>query len=741
VLGLLAIGLVASAPVSGARLELVRVDHTPRTESWRYRAVVDGLPIDQAQTVVTFDLSGREVFRDSDIPAFTSVLRSTRSDSELSQLAHGAVPFALCDFGGLERVFFAVQGALHEGAWVFVPTPKETDNWHVAVDAVEGRVLAAQNRRYEAALDAQVYLPSPGGADAGVGITPTVGVQLLRLDGGTMLRPDASVTEGDVLEAFNCCLNEGCDPDAGPRFVTNYAYLPDAGYFDADGGIWNWDAGTLLLRTVVCDRVHRASNDVALHPSGDFVFPPIDGPAALAQSSAEYSDPFAEVHAFFHAHRFIEWVEGVSGGSFQLRDNRRAPSVPLLVQTNHVEPDTVSDPTGACLLFGLCTWTRFGSVGNAMFVPREQYAHTQLPPLYPDRDGVYFFQGPLLDFAYDATVVRHELGHAVVQSTAALRFGQPRVESTWASDERGALHEGLADFLAAASANDPDIGPYLGPNRDRTGDGPLRSTTNSIACPAGLEGTIHEDGRIIAGALWDARTLLPAGHLDAAVYAALLALSPSANFDTTAEAVLAMVQLEDATAAATLRQQFIARGLLGCTHERVATDGGFTAAWFGLASPPLDALSRFGAMPGPYQVRFDVPARGGTFVVTAVDPPYGVQVDLRVGAPVTFAATANGLAPTSDAQAPLGKQGAYVPIPCGAPQPVYLALSSRVPYPIRLESLSLTWVPDERCPEPPVVLARLSAEWPAAKCGCTESSGLFSMLAALVLRSARRRRH
>ena len=72
-------------------------------------------------------------------------------------------------------------------------------------------------------------------------------------------------------------------------------------------------------------------------------------------------------------------------------------------------------------------------------------------------------------------------------------------------------------------------------------------------------------------------------------------------------------------------------------------------------------------------MRFDPPARGGTIVASAVSPPYGVQVDLRAGTPVTFAQTMNGLAPTSDAQAPLGMQGAYVPIPCREPRPVYVA--------------------------------------------------------------------
>jgi uncharacterized protein (TIGR03382 family) len=104
--------------------------------------------------------------------------------------------------------------------------------------------------------------------------------------------------------------------------------------------------------------------------------------------------------------------------------------------------------------------------------------------------------------------------------------------------------------------------------------------------------------------------------------------------------------------------------------------------------------------------------------------------------------TPAGLAASSDVEVPLGTQGAFVPVPCGAPQPIYVALSSGAGYPLRLGDLRLTFIPDERCLEPTVSLPRLSTALPAAtNCGCAASGGLLPLLAALLLfrrRSTRR---
>lgn len=742
----LLLSVLATAPVE---LRLERTHATPLGASHRYRALVNGVEIDRARHVVTVDPRGAVVFTHSDVPRFERAVPSSLSDAELWERAARAVPFALRDsngvpYGGLQRTWFLVGGALHGGAWVFVPTPRETDNWHVAVDGVTGQVRARENRVFTAATTAAVYLPSPGGLDGGVGVTPTVAVELLRRDGGAMLDPDSGVLAGPHFEAFNCCVNEGCAPNGSPRVVANHIYVEaDGGFWGIDGGDFEWDSGRAVLRSVVCDRRHLATNDVGQHPSGDFVYAPVDGPATLAQSSPEYSDAFAEVQAFFHANRMQEWLESLSGPApFQFRDARRSAPVPLMVQTNFLQADPTSDLSGACLLVGYCSWTRFAPIGNAMFVPREQYAVTKLPELFPDRDGVYFFQGPRLDFAYDATVVRHELGHGVVQATANLRFATPRVASTWANDEGGALNEGLADYLAAAQVNDPEVGRYLGPNRDRSVDGPLRSTANATRCPDDLWGTRHEDGLLISGALWEARGGFDAQRFDTAVYAALGALAPSADFDTTAEAVATMVGVafpERADAVASVRAVFAARGVTQCVHLREADGGSIEVAAYGLASPPLGGPSGE-ALPGPYQFRFVPGAAGGTFEISARHQSYGLRARLRAGVPVEFAPGPTGLTATFDAEARIDDGVSYLPVPCGPPQPLYLAVTNSASWPVLFQPFSITWKPDDRCAQTvaPVTLPPLGQTLGRAHCGCDSAAALWPLLGALALRRRQR---
>lgn len=733
------------------RVELVheRTFSTRFGASARSRAVVSGVEIDRARAVVTFDRAGRVVFSDSDVPTFGAVVPSARSDAELWELASRAVPLALRDArgapqGGLKRSWFAVGGALHGGAWVFVPTPRETDNWHVAVDGVTGRVLRRENRVYTAATDAHVYSPSPGGLDAGVGATPTVAVRLVRADGGPMLGGDGGTLTGPHFEAFNCCLAEGCAPGGSPRVVTNHLLAPDAGVLGRDGGDFDWDAGRVVVRTVVCDRLQRATSDPALHASGDFVYPPVDGPAPLRQESPEYSDPFAEVHAFFHANRMLEWVESLSGGAFRFRDAFRVPAVPMMVQTNFVLADPASDGSAACVLRGFCDWSRFGPLGNAMFVPREQYPSLKLPELYPDRDGVYFFQGPALDFAYDATVVRHELGHAVIQSTAGLRFSTPRVETTWANDEVSALHEGLADFLAAAFASDPEIGRYLGPNRNRTADGPLRTVATAARCPQDLTGLRHEDGLLFSGALWEARARFEAGRFDAALYAALVALAPAANFDTAADAVSTMVALafpEDPGAEAAMRALFAARGVTGCSHLREVDGGSVEVELYGLAGPPLEEPSGFGSIPGPYQFVFTPAERGGTFQISTLTPGAGLRVRLRAGAPVEVAPSPTGLQASFEAEARVQYDLTWLEVPCGPAQPLYLAFTNDAPWPMALSGLSITWTKDDRCSTPlPALPGPSTGLGPAAGCGCASASAAWPLLGLLIFRRRLSRR-
>ena len=95
-------------------------------------------------------------------------------------------------------------------------------------------------------------------------------------------------------------------------------------------------------------------------------------------------------------------------------------------------------------------------------------------------------------------VVYHEYGHSV--HTQALIEGVGLFE--------GALSEGISDYLASTITNDSGLarGFFLD-----TPDDPLRESNppgDEWHWPEDLTGEVHDDGRIIAGTLWDLRTAL-----------------------------------------------------------------------------------------------------------------------------------------------------------------------------------------------------------------------------------------
>ncbi|MCC7430642.1 hypothetical protein IT568_07360 [bacterium] len=96
-----------------------------------------------------------------------------------------------------------------------------------------------------------------------------------------------------------------------------------------------------------------------------------------------------------------------------------------------------------------------------------------------------------------AGVVYHEYGHGI-NSKQYTPFSMP-----------GDMHEGLADYTAAAIENQPNIGiGFFG------GSSYLRSINNTNKYPDDISGEVHNDGLIIGGAFWDLRLLLGASKTD-----------------------------------------------------------------------------------------------------------------------------------------------------------------------------------------------------------------------------------
>jgi hypothetical protein len=112
-----------------------------------------------------------------------------------------------------------------------------------------------------------------------------------------------------------------------------------------------------------------------------------------------------------------------------------------------------------------------------------------------DGTGVNFYLagGGCPNTATMPDVVYHEYGHGVNDNQyvqAGAPFGMTN----------GALHEGMADVLAAFVQDDPGVGKgFFGPGTI------LRTIDNTNRYPADLSGDTHVTGLIVAGAFWDLR--------------------------------------------------------------------------------------------------------------------------------------------------------------------------------------------------------------------------------------------
>ena len=204
---------------------------------------------------------------------------------------------------------------------------------------------------------------------------------------------------------------------------------------------------------------------------------------------------FAESMVYYHLDKIHDFFSSSLG--FQLLDD------PNLSMTAYVGANAADDP-----LFPL----------NAGYF--GQSAPTTNHPLLIFGAGGPDQNNRIRDFALDATVVAHEYTHAVVDfgtrnPGATIGITCPE---TVAYCDAGALHEGFADYFAAASLNEPRVGQWVGPAlaivtgdpaynlglRDLTGI--VRAAKTFPVKPADLE--VHVAGEYWGQLAWDLRTRL-----------------------------------------------------------------------------------------------------------------------------------------------------------------------------------------------------------------------------------------
>jgi MYXO-CTERM domain-containing protein len=681
---------------------------------------VDGIEVDAARVVVTVDRFRRVSLVASSAVPYARVARRWNLSAEQALAKVSAqVPLAMRDssgrpYGGTLQRFFPIGDELRAGYLVWVPTLDIRDNWYLAVDAEDGDIHWSQNRVFTA-NDADVYAYSPGGLDAGIGVTAVTRVLLERFSPSQQ----GGFLQGDQVTAWNCCPNEACSTATGAKSrrvqgTTTFNGMPV-----------NYDVA-------ICDRLQRGTNDPATNPNQDYVYAPVDAPggATLAtQGSPTDSDPFAEVHAFWHVNQVYDFVRALSIAAqplfpgetippFQMRDALQGKAPAIWV--NVVMPDQ-NEMFSSYISSGgvLAKANNLLRVNNAAFMARENFQSLVIPELALDVDAILMFQGTHADFAYDGPVVWHEFGHGVIHSTA--KFQSFTVDARSGNNEGGALHEGIADYIAAAFGQRSLVGDYVGPRLPGAGEGALRDVDNQEKCPDVLWGEVHQDSKHFTGALWEARRELFSGSdqgrtFDAAIYAALVSMTPKTDFQGAAATIVAHVKGAFpgmANAETAMQAIFNSRGVTQCSKVLDATSNPGPRNYFGIGGTQAAGLGNGQVVPGPYQFAIQVPEGARSLTVNANISGGGLfgggQVVSRLlarnGEPVTFTRSGAQLSNDADVTAAFtGSGGAYtatveLDVPCGSK--LYFALGTPSAGGETLRNVSWTFQKAHSCPGPP----------------------------------------
>jgi hypothetical protein len=727
---------------------------------------VDGLEVRGGKVIVTVDEKMRVVRVSSSIKQFGEVDTVAKIDGPgaLSIAAQEIDGALLKDdgspYGGWRKMAFVVEGALHVGYLTFVPTLKNSESWHVGVDATTGMVLFTENRVH-AANDGNVWESAPIN---GVSTTPTVNVTLPHLGAA------ANTLTGELVKALNCCPTLNCDTTPGAPLKRS------TGQFQTFGGVLNYDVA-------VCDQRQVATNDSAIHLTGNYVYAPVDPPTTQYPSNTSPADfdAFAEVNAYYHVNKTYDLLRSFSYGPlsadggftpFKMRDYGIGKLPVVWVNASEV------DFYGARVDGGIVS-NRLYRVDNAMFVAREYMDALSVPEVRTDSDLLVVYQGNAADFAYDGPVVSHEFGHGVIHSTANWDYSIS-IDSRSANDESGALHEGWADIIAAITNNDPVVGGYVGPRIDPTSSA-IRNIDNQDVCPNVLWGESHQDSLHFTGAVWQARRdyfqSTDLGRtFDAALFAAMVSFPPDVNFEKAANIVVAQVKLafpNMSDAEEKIRGAFLARGVLNCSKVLDVTTDRTPRSYYAISGSALAMLNTGTPVPGPYQFKIHVPdgaksvtiqgpyfgGRGRSDGGTTTTPTASLKLLARVNTPITFSLSSSGSQLLNDADVSVTptlptsgqmKGTAPIAVPCGGD--LYFTLANTSSRDRTMANLAFSYEPADSCPPPeppvqppeepkPVEITAAPEELGKTPvgCGCGSAPGMWALFALLPLARRKKR--
>lgn len=320
-----------------------------------------------------------------------------------------------------------------------------------------------------------------------------------------------------------------------------------------------------------CAPVARARSD----EDGNFL-PPLPDVGRIADNVAT-DDAYAEIAAYHAIERFFATLEtrGLS--------SRRCEHFTVVVNDHRKDEDGELVPNDAASFVDTCN-----------------------PDVAPQ---VIMGQGTDADYAWDADILYHELGHSVVQDLTPGGLSQRRYAQWGIASEAGVINEGIADYFAMSVSDDPEVGEYVGRISVASGTPYLRTGENTAVFPDDMIGDWHSDSRVVSAALWAMRRRV-GSVVDTLVLRTLPALPPNALVSELAGALLSEAQamrdegLLDELAVQLLHRALDSRGMITASHviddPALATTG--KQMRLAAAQDPIVPFA-----PGPFQLRYRVP--------------------------------------------------------------------------------------------------------------------------------------
>lgn len=480
--------------------------------------------------------------------------------------------------------------------------------------------------------------------------------------------------------------------------ATLCAQQPDAGYSTcATSGLrtlGNLATGAMSLsgpRAVARNCQGQASGTNCVPratPNGSDAF---DYPADLTTSTM---DRFGEVMAYYQADRFSAWL------------------------------DTLSPPFQAGGGLGVVdVFTNIGGYEGGFFQASGPF----------NRFGIRLGQGPLADWAYDADVLWHELGHGLVDRTSGFGFYSRDAQGIYG--DSGSLNEGTADCVSLAFKGAPQLGENAGSRLREDGQTTvpyLRTVENKRMCQitsidgttlalGGRIGEIHVDGVIWGSFFWALRQRLASvsttglcancNAAEVALTRALESLGSGASFN---DATLGVQQVTASVFGAQAAQLV---GCMSCEWDMAGCADRTRTIYPGETHEALlvdsSAGSYGGVTPATFQYVLAVPANTTVNFNRFLIESGSLTVLARFGGKVTWSGTTNNATTTITAQGQL--------LPAQATAGNWYLQGAHDGADIRRFGLRVNFMPagsPSNRPPPPAYSCTLGGAFPGG-CACT----------------------